>query len=77
VFVAVIIGLITERIRAAVVGPVGVTGAAVPARFVLFSPEQLAQLSFKSNTAAISCVLSGFSNPTLWLIFAAFVFSLG
>jgi len=50
---AVIIGLITEPIPAAAVGLVGVTGAAVLARFVLFSREHLAQLGFNFNTAEI------------------------
>lgn len=76
-FAAVIVGLITEPIPAAAVGLVGVTGAAVLARFVLFSPEQLAQAGFNANAAAINWALSGFSNATVWLIFAAFVFSLG
>jgi hypothetical protein len=75
-FVAVIVGLVREPIPAAAVGLVGVMAAAVLARFVLFSPEQLAQSGFNPNTAAISWALSGVSNPTVWLIFAAFVFSL-
>ena len=53
----------------------GVTTAAVLARFVLFSPEQLANPAFKANSAAVNWALSGFSNATVWLIFCAFVFS--
>jgi L-tartrate/succinate antiporter len=74
-FVAVIIGLITEPIPAAAIGFLGVTVAAVLGRFVLFSDAQLA--STNTTSAAINWALSGFSNPTVWLIFAAFVFSLG
>jgi L-tartrate/succinate antiporter len=74
-FVAVIIGLITEPIPAAAVGFLGVTVAAVLGRFVLFSDAQLASTNVPS--AAINWALSGFSNSTVWLIFAAFVFSLG
>jgi L-tartrate/succinate antiporter len=74
-FVAVIIGLITEPIPAAAVGFLGVTVAAVLGRFVLFSDAQLASTNVTS--AAINWALSGFSNATVWLIFAAFVFSLG
>jgi L-tartrate/succinate antiporter len=74
-FVAVIIGLITEPIPAAAIGFLGVTVAAVLGRFVLFSPAQLA--STNTTSGAINWALSGFSNTTVWLIFAAFVFSLG
>ncbi len=76
-FAAVIVGLILEPVPAAAVGFLGVTGAAVLARFVLFSPAQLAAPGFNANSAAISWALSGFSNSTVWLIFSAFVFSLG
>jgi L-tartrate/succinate antiporter len=74
-FVAVIIGLITEPIPAAAIGFLGVTTVAVLGRFVLFSNAQLA--STDTTSAAINWALSGFSNATVWLIFAAFVFSLG
>jgi L-tartrate/succinate antiporter len=77
VFVAVIVGLIVEPVPAAAVGLLGVTVAAVFAKFVLFSPAQLAAAGFNVNSAAISWALSGFSNSTVWLIFSAFVFSLG
>jgi L-tartrate/succinate antiporter len=76
-FVTVIVGLILEPLPAAAIGFIGVTVAAVLARFVLFSPSQLADPAFKANGAAVSWALSGFSNPTVWLIFCAFVFSLG
>jgi L-tartrate/succinate antiporter len=76
-FVTVIVGLIVEPIPAAAVGFLGVTAAAVLSRFVLYSPEQLAVAGFNSNSAAISWALSGFANSTVWLIFSAFVFSLG
>jgi L-tartrate/succinate antiporter len=76
-FVSVIVGLIVEPVPAAAVGLLGVTAAAVLARFVLFSPAQLAATGFNSTSAAISWALSGFSNSTVWLIFSAFVFSLG
>jgi L-tartrate/succinate antiporter len=76
-FVTVIVGLITEPVPAAAVGLLGVTTAAVLANFVLFSPAQLAVAGFNANSAAISWALSGFANSTVWLIFAAFVFSVG
>jgi L-tartrate/succinate antiporter len=76
-FVTVIVALILEPVPAAAVGFIGVTTAAVLGRFVLFSPAQLANPAFKPNAAAVSWALSGFSNPTVWLIFCAFVFSLG
>jgi len=76
-FVTVIVGLIVEPVPAAAVGFLGVTVAAVLSRFVLFSPAQLAAPGFNPNSAAIAWALSGFSNATVWLIFSAFVFSLG
>lgn len=75
IFVAVIVGLITEPIPASAVGFLGVTVAAVLGRFVLFSEAQLASTNVTS--ASINWALSGFANSTVWLIFAAFVFSLG
>ena len=76
-FVTVIVGLIVEPVPAAAVGLLGITAAAVLARFVLFSPEQLAATNFNPTSGAIAWALSGFSNSTVWLIFSAFVFSLG
>ena len=76
-FVAVIVGLITEPVPAAAVGFLGVTIAAVFGPFVLFSPAQLASHGFNETGAAINWALSGFSNSIVWLIFAAFIFSLG
>ena len=76
-FIAVIVGLILEPIPSAAVGLVGVVAAAAFAPIVLFAPAQLAQPDFRVTTAAINWALAGFSNSTVWLIFAAFVFSLG
>ncbi|APT57474.1 DASS family sodium-coupled anion symporter [Roseomonas gilardii] len=77
IFAAVIAGLITEPIPSPAVGFVGVVLAGLAAQWVLFSPEQLAQPGFNPTAAAVSWALSGFSNGTVWLIFAAFIFSLG
>ena len=77
IFAAVITGLIVEPIPAAAVGLVGVATAAALARFVLFDPAQLARADFNPTGAAVSWALSGFANSTVWLIFAAFIFSLG
>jgi anion transporter len=64
-FAAVILGLILEPIPAAAVGLIGVTLAGI-SRLVEASP-----------TASISWALSGFQDRTVWLIFGAFVFSIG
>ena len=65
VFAAVIIGLIVEPIPAAAIGFIGVTVAAV--------------LNLVEATASdsIKWALGGFSNGTVWLIFAAFMFAMG
>ncbi|WP_338825793.1 L-tartrate/succinate antiporter [Moorella thermoacetica] len=64
-FVAVIMGLILEPLPAAALGFAGVTAAA-SIRLVAAKPDD-----------AIKWALSGFSDTTVWLIFVAFMFTLG
>ncbi|MCX7840588.1 MAG: anion permease [Anaerolineae bacterium] len=64
-FAAVIVGVILEPIPAAAIGLIGVTFATAM-RYVNANASQ-----------ALSWALSGFSNSVVWLIFAAFVFSIG
>jgi L-tartrate/succinate antiporter len=64
-FVAVVIGLVLEPIPAAAVGLVGIA-AATALGLVSSRPDK-----------AIEWALSGFSDPTVWLIFGALVFSTG
>jgi len=64
-FSGVILGLILEPIPAAAVGIIGVAIAAV-LRLVEPGPA-----------ASVSWALSGFSDRTVWLIFGAYVFSIG
>jgi di/tricarboxylate transporter len=64
-FAAVVVGLILEPIPAAAIGLLGVTAAGV-FRLVETSPA-----------ASITWALSGFQDRTVWLIFGAFVFSIG
>jgi anion transporter len=64
-FAAVIVGLVLEPIPAAAIGLVGVTAAGI-GRLVETSPA-----------ASITWALSGFQDRTVWLIFGAFVFSIG
>ena len=64
-FVAVILGLVLEPIPAAAIGLIGVAfGAAM--RYV---NADIAQ--------SVNWALAGFSDTTVWLIFGAFVFSMG
>ncbi len=77
IFAGVIAGLIVENLPCAGGGLIGVTLVMVLSHYVLFSPEQLAKPDFKPATEAIRWGLSGFSNATVWLIFAAFMFALG
>jgi L-tartrate/succinate antiporter len=65
VFVAVIAGLILEPIPPAAIGFVGVCAVTVLG------------LAGPTPVDSIRWALSGFSNTTVWLIFAAFVFALG
>ena len=64
-FAGVMAGIITEPIPQAAVGLLGIVVATV-AGVVHDSPEESTRWA-----------LSGFSNSTVWLIFAAFVFALG
>jgi citrate:succinate antiporter/L-tartrate/succinate antiporter len=64
-FAAVILALILEPIPAAAVGLIGVTLAG------------LSRLVEASPAASIGWALSGFQDRTVWLIFGAYVFSIG
>ena len=64
-FSAVILGLILEPIPAAAIGMIGVAFAAVM-RYVDANPSN-----------AVTWGLSGFQDRTVWLIFGAYVFSIG
>ncbi|GAB6126168.1 anion permease [Humidesulfovibrio idahonensis] len=70
-FAAVILALVLEPIAPALAGLVGVTLATV----LRLVPEKAG--AAPSAAEAIKWGLSGFSNGTVWLIFAAFMFALG
>jgi L-tartrate/succinate antiporter len=74
-FTTILIGLITEPIPATAVAFVGITAAAVLG--LPFTAAQSANPSFQLPAEAVKWVLAGFSNGTVWLIFAAFVFAMG
>lgn len=74
-FIATILALITEPFPPASIGLIGVT---IGGTFgLVFSPDQLADPTFKFPAEALKWALSGFINSTVWLIFAAFVFAMG
>ncbi|MCB0253396.1 MAG: anion permease [Anaerolineae bacterium] len=75
IFVGVIVGLILEPLPAAAIGLIGVVLIGILG--LPFSAEQRADLAFSVPSEAIKWVLSGFSNTTVWLIFAAFMLALG
>ncbi len=77
IFAGVIVGLMFEPLPGGAIGFIGVTLVVVLAPWVLFSPEELAKPGFKPFNAALGWGLSGFSNTTVWLIFAAFMFAMG
>ena len=64
-FAAVMVGIVTEPIPAAALGLVGVVVASA------------LRLVYPSTSQSALWALSGFANGTVWLVFAAFVFSLG
>lgn len=75
IFIGVVIALILEPLPPAAVGLIGVTVVALLARWVLFSPAQLGMPGFDPASRSIEWALSGFSNSTVWLSFAAFMFA--
>ena len=64
-FFAVVVGLVVEPVPAAGVGFIGMSLAAA-SRLAAHDPESSLRLA-----------LAGFANPTVWLVFAAFMFALG
>jgi len=76
-FAGVIVGLMVEPLPGGAIGLIGVVAVAVLAPYVLFAPAELAKPGFKAANASLTWALSGFSNATVWLIFAAFMFALG
>jgi len=75
-FAAVIMALVLEPLPGGAIGLLGLTIATILARYVLYSPDQLAKPGFSASGAALGWALSGFANPTVWLIFGAFMFAL-
>lgn len=75
VFATVILGLITEPMPPSAVAFIGVTFAA--AAGLPFTAIERADPDFRLPTAAARWALAGFSNGTVWLIFAAFIFAMG
>ncbi|WP_205957453.1 DASS family sodium-coupled anion symporter [Pantoea stewartii] len=77
IFVGVIVGLIFEPLPGAVIGLTGVVVIALFSQFLLFSPAELANPTFKLATESFKWAVSGFGNSTVWLIFGAFMFAAG
>jgi L-tartrate/succinate antiporter len=77
IFAGVIVGLMLEPLPGAAIGLIGVAVVTILAPYVLFGPADLAKAGFKPANAGLTWALSGFSNSTVWLIFAAFMFALG
>jgi L-tartrate/succinate antiporter len=77
IFSGVIVALMVEPLPGAAIGLIGIALVTILAPYVLFGPADLAKPGFKPANAALTWALSGFSNTTVWLIFAAFMFALG
>ena len=77
IFAGVVAALVLEPVPGGVAGLVGVVAVALSAPWTLYSPAELAQPGFRPEQAAAGWALSGFSNGTVWLVFAAFMFALG
>jgi L-tartrate/succinate antiporter len=77
IFSAVIAGLVVEPLPGPAVALIGVVLVTVLAPWVLFSPAEMAKPGFKAADDSLRWALSGFANPTVWLVFTAFMFGLG
>ncbi len=77
VFAAVIAGLMTEPLPNAAVALIGLSLAALLSPVALFDAQIQTRPDFSVARQTINWALSGFSNPTVWLIAAAFMFALG
>lgn len=75
-FAGVVIALVLEPLPGGALGLIGLTAVTITAKWTFFSPEQLAAPGFSAPNGALAWALSGFSNTTVWLIFAAFMFAL-
>ena len=76
VFTSVVAALILEPLPGPALGLIAVTTVAICAPWMLFSPEELAQPAFKLPREALVWAIGGFGNPTVWLVFSAFMFAL-
>ena len=76
IFAGVIVALMSEPLPGGAIGLIGVVTVTVLAPFVLYGPDDLARPGFNPADAALAWALAGFSNATVWLIFAAFMFAL-
>ena len=77
IFAGVIVGIILEPLPGGAIGLIGITAVTVFAPYTFYSAADLAKPGFHPADAALTWALSGFSNGTVWLIFAAFMFALG
>ncbi|MFC0140406.1 anion permease [Erwinia mallotivora] len=77
VFVAMIVGMILEPIPATAISFMAVTLCVIGGRFLLFDADELANPDFNASSQALKWGLAGFSSPTVWLVFGAFIFALG
>jgi len=71
-FIAVVVGLITEPAPAALIGLMGVLAACL-----LGVGAPIVKDKVVTNSDLVNWGLSGFSQSTVWLIFAAFMFAMG
>ncbi|MDR3346064.1 MAG: anion permease [Campylobacteraceae bacterium] len=72
IFIGVVVGLILEPIPAALIGFIGITLSVLFGVGPAGSGEKAATAG-----ASINWALTGFSNATVWLIFAAFMIGIG
>jgi L-tartrate/succinate antiporter len=77
IFAGVVAALVVEPLPSPAIGLIGVTLVTVLAKWVFFSPEEMAKMGFTLSSSALDWALSGFASPTVWLVFSAFMFALG
>ena len=77
IFAGIVIGLVLEPLPGGAIGLIGVTIIATLPSYALYPSSDLARPGFNAADNALAWAVSGFSNATVWLIFAAFMFALG
>jgi L-tartrate/succinate antiporter len=77
IFLGVIAALVGEPLPSPAIGIIAIALVATLSRWVLFTPAQLADPHFNISDASLNWAMAGFGRGITWLVFSAFMFTLG